>query len=193
MNKILLLLLLLIAVILPCSSQSFAVKSNLLYDATATLNLGVEGALNKKWTLGLLGNYNRWTFSDNMKWKHWMVQPEAKYWFCENFNGSSLGFHLLGGEGNVGNLNIPINMLGTNLKPLKDYRYEGWFVGGGVDYGYSWILSNRWNLEAALGIGYIRFDYDKFTCYECGTWLDSDINNYVGITKVALNIVYIIK
>ena len=35
--------------------QKFAVKSNLLYDATATINLGVEMGLSKKWTLDLSG------------------------------------------------------------------------------------------------------------------------------------------
>ena len=40
-----------------------AVKSNLLYDATTTMNLGIEFGLAPKWTLDISGNYNPWTFS----------------------------------------------------------------------------------------------------------------------------------
>ena len=79
MKKVLFLFLLL-AGMTNVYGQKFAVKSNLLYDATATINLGVEMGLSKKWTLDLSGNYNGWKFGDDMRWKHWMVQPEARYW-----------------------------------------------------------------------------------------------------------------
>ena len=35
------------------NAQSIAVKSNLLYDATSTLNMGVELGLSRQWTLVL--------------------------------------------------------------------------------------------------------------------------------------------
>lgn len=52
------------------SAQDMAVKTNLLYDATTTFNLGAEFCLAPKWTLDLSANYNPFTFSDNKKWKH---------------------------------------------------------------------------------------------------------------------------
>ncbi len=55
--------------------QEIALKTNLLYDATASFNIGAEIALGRKYTLDVSGNWNPWTFSDNMKWKHWFVQP----------------------------------------------------------------------------------------------------------------------
>ena len=61
------------------SAQEFAVKSNLLYDATSTINLGVEYGLSPRWTLEVSGNYNAWTFSDNKKMKLWMLQPGVRY------------------------------------------------------------------------------------------------------------------
>ena len=36
---------------LGAKGQDFAIKTNLLYDATTTINLGVEAALSEKWTL----------------------------------------------------------------------------------------------------------------------------------------------
>jgi len=193
-NRLLLLgLVFTIASITSAYSQKIAVKTNLLYDATTTMNLGVELGLNKKWTLDVSGNYNPWTFSNNKKWKHWMAQPEAKYWLCEKFNGHYFGVHLHGGEFNVGGLNTDFKILSYNFADLKHYRYEGWFVGGGISYGYSWILSNRWNFEAGIGVGYAGFKYDKYECPECGSWLDDGFFNYFGVTKLALSIIYIIK
>ena len=46
-------------------AQEVAVKTNLLYDATTTFNLGAEFCLAPKWTLDLSANYNPFTFSDN--------------------------------------------------------------------------------------------------------------------------------
>ena len=85
------------SLICPALAQETAVKTNLLYDATTTMNLGVEFGLSPKWTLDVSGNYNPWTFSKNKKWKHWLVQPEARYWFCNKMMGSFIGFHALGG------------------------------------------------------------------------------------------------
>ena len=79
-------------------AQNVAVKTNLLYDAAATINAGVEVGLAPKWTLDVSGNFNGWTMSDDRKWKHWMIQPEARYWFCDRFAGHFLGIHAHGGQ-----------------------------------------------------------------------------------------------
>ena len=65
----------------PARAQEIAIKTNFLYDATATVNAGVEIGLAPKWTLDLSGNLNAWSKNEHTKWKHWMVQPEARYWF----------------------------------------------------------------------------------------------------------------
>ena len=59
------------------SAQDIAIKTNLLYDISTTINLGAEFRLAPKWTLDLSANYNPFTFSDSKKWKHWMAQPEV--------------------------------------------------------------------------------------------------------------------
>ena len=128
-----------VASFLPLRGQRVAVKTNLLADATTTFNIGVELALHPKWTLDVSGNYNPWTFRDNRKWQHWLVQPEARYWFCQKMSGHFLGFHVEGGAFNIGNLNVNMKLLGTDFRRLKDKRYEGWLAGGGIGYGYSWM------------------------------------------------------
>lgn len=173
-------------------AQDIALKTNALYWATATPNLGVEVSLAPKWTLDISGGYNPWTFSDNMKWKHWAVQPEARYWLCEKMGGHFFGLHALGGQYNIGNVDIDIKLFGTDFSSLKNNRYEGWFVGGGISYGYAWLLGKHWNLEAEIGVGYIYTRYDIYQCPECGSKLDEGVkHNYIGPTKAALNLVYV--
>lgn len=193
MNKrILFVLVAIISFISPALAQKVAVKSNLLYDATSTINLGAEFGLSPKWTLDVSANYNPWTYSNNKKWKHWLVQPEARYWFCNKMMGHFVGFHAIGGAYNIGNVNADFKFLGTDFSKLKDYRYEGWFAGAGVAYGYSWVLSKHWNFEAELGVGYTYSKSDKFECTSCGEKLESDkTHHYVGPTKAALNLVYV--
>jgi long-subunit fatty acid transport protein len=193
MNKrILFVLLAFIGFISPAMAQKVAVKTNLLYDATSTINLGTEFGLSPKWTLDVSANYNPWTYSNNKKWKHWLVQPEARYWFCNKMMGHFIGFHTIAGSYNIGNVNAVFKFLGTDFSKLKDYRYEGWFVGAGVAYGYSWVLSKHWNLEAELGIGYTYSKSDKFECASCGEKMEDDkTHHYVGPTKAALNLVYV--
>lgn len=164
--------------------QVVAVKSNLLYDATTTINLGLEIGLSSKWTLDLSGNYNPWQFSDNKKLKHWLVQPELRYWTCEKFYGHFLGLHGHYAKYNAG---------GIELLGLKNYRYEGKLYGGGISYGYHWLLGKRWGLEASIGVGYARLEYDKYRCEKCGDKLGDYKTNYFGPTKASVSLIYIIK
>lgn len=173
-------------------AQKAAIKTNLLYDATTTFNLGVEFSLAPKWTFDLSGNYNPWSFSDNKKWKHWIVQPEARYWFCNKMMGHFLGFHALGGQYNIDNIDADFMLLGTDFSKLKEHRFEGWMIGAGIAYGYTWTLSKHWNLEAELGLGYVFSKYDQYECEKCGEKVESDkSHHYVGPTKAAINLVYV--
>ncbi len=176
---------------LPLSAQKAAIKTNLVSDAFLNPNLGLEVALAPKWTLDLSGQVNFWTV-DGRKWRHWLVQPEARYWFCRKFSSHFLAVHALGGEYNFGNLDAPFTFLGSDFSKLKDRRYQGWGAGAGIGYGYDWILSKHWNIEAEIGIGWIYTRYSSYPCAQCGKKIDSNrVHNYFGPTKAAINLVYV--
>lgn len=164
-------------------AQDVAVKTNLLYDATATINLGVEVGLAPKWTLDVSGNFNGWKMSDDRRWKHWLIQPEARYWFCDRFSRHFLGFHAVGGQYNVGGVDTGINLFGTDFSKLKDHRYQGWAVGAGIAYGYAWLLGEHWNLEFEIGFGYAYTKYDVYECVGCGRRVGDNDHHYIGPTK----------
>ena len=190
MKKTLCTLLLMLAMTVGVKAQVAAVKTNLLYDAAANVNLGLEFGLAPKWTLDLSADYNGWRI-DNKTWKHWFVQPEARYWFCDTFSKHFIAFHAIGGQYNVGHIGHGFEFLGTDLRKLADNRYQGWGVGGGIAYGYDWILGKHWNLEAEIGIGYVYLNYDVYKCQTCGRKIGEGHHNYFGPTKAAINLVYI--
>jgi len=180
-------ILILIVSSMSASSQNFAFKNNLVYDATLTPNLGMEIGLGKKTTLDIIGGYNPFTYSDKKKFKHWLAQPELRIWFCEKFNGTFFGIHAHGGQFNVAGNHLPFGIFPN----LKGYRYEGYFYGGGISIGYQWVLSKRWSIETSIGAGYARIEYDKY-CKECGPKLKSDHYNYWGPTKANVSLIYFI-
>ena len=170
-------------------AQQVGLKTNLLYDATTTPNLGLEMGVGKKHSVQIFYGLNAWKFNsgDNQKYlKHWVVNPEWRYWFCHRFNGSFVGIHALGGQYNAARINVPLGW----WDELKDHRFEGWFAGGGVSYGYQWVMSKHWNFEAAIGLGAAYIDYGKFKCGTCGTKIEDGHKIYVGPTKAALSLLY---
>lgn len=157
-------------------NPQFALKSNLLYGATATPNLGLEWGLGRKTTFDLAAGYNWFDWPDNKKWKHWIAQPAIRFWTCERFNGHFFGLHLHGGEFNVGGVGP--------FKTIKNNRYDGWFAGGGVSYGHQWVISTRWAFELEIGAGYARLEYRRFGCAECQPKTGDGHYNYWGPTKL---------
>lgn len=157
-------------------SQNVALKTNGLYWLTTTTNFGVETAFNEKVTLEIDASYNPWTFKDDKKMHLILAQPELKYWLCGKYEGHFVGIHLHGAQYYGG--------FGSKL-------YDGYLAGGGVTYGYDWILSPHWNLEAALGVGYAHLWYKESPNLPCIKCQEHKHKNYVGPTKAALSLVYI--
>ncbi len=190
-KKILTLVLLVLCCIPGVRGQDAALKTNVLYDATLTVNAGLEIGLAPKWSLDVSGNYNGWTV-DGHKWKHWLLQPEARYWFCDRFARHFVGLHVLGGKYNVGHIDTGLKIFNTDFSVLKEHRFQGWAVGAGLAYGYAFILDRHWNLELEAGFGYVYTRYDVYECKDCGKRIEKDKpHHYVGPTKAAVNLVYL--
>lgn len=152
-----------------------AVKTNLLYDALLNANLGVEFKMSRRWSFDLSGNYNGWRLSHGRQWKHWFVQPEARYWLNDNMKGHFFAANLIGGQFNT---------------TLNGARRQGWGAGISAGYGYSWHFGSHWGVEVELTAGYVRYRYDKYPCAGCGRKIGTRNRNYIGPTKAAVSLVY---
>lgn len=166
-------------------SQQVGARVNMLWWATTTPNLGVEVSIGKKLTISADGNYNAWTFfSDGMSLRHWLVQPEVRYWTCKSFEGHFVGLHGHYGKYNVGQ--IPF------LPELDKYTYRGELYGGGVSYGYHFAIGRRWGLELTAGVGYTYLEYNKYVCSECAELMGRYKRHFFGPTRIGVSFIYII-
>ena len=130
MNKISIYLIITITLlsVFPMKGQHVALKSNLLYWSTTTPNMGFEFRMGKKLSLDLWGAYNSWEFKDDMSHKHYLVQPELRYWPCQTYEGHFFGLHGHYGHFNIGQ--IPF------IPGLEEKNYRGSLYGGGLTWGY---------------------------------------------------------
>lgn len=182
------------------NAQRIGVKTNALYWATATPNVGFEFALGDRWTFELAGGYNPWTLNSekNVKAKHFLVTPEFRYWFCESFNGHFIGINGNYTQFNVGGILIPelfykVDSNGIFLDNLQHSRSEGWAAGAGITYGYAWPISRRWNMEFTLGVGFWYSEYDRYESRPCGLFHESNIRKVLGPTDLGISFIYLIK
>lgn len=162
-------------------------KTNLPYWGTATFNLGIEARLAKKWSLDLEAGLNpfdgkRDDGSYGRTMKHLRIHPELRYWFCETFHGHFLGLHVPF---------IAYNFADLKVLDLDGKRRQGWGTGAGISYGYDWLLSRHWNLEATLGVGYLYLNYDEFPCTHCGNKKEDQKKHYFGPTQAAVSLIYV--
>lgn len=180
-------------------SQEVALKTNILYDLTTTPNIGIEIGLGGRSTFNLTYGLNPWKFKSDSHGdryvKHWVVMPEYRWWPCTRMYGHFIGVHALGGQLNTANVDLPVPGMffnGLNLRnAVKDGRYQGWYTGGGLTYGYQFAMSRHWNLETEIGIGYIHMWYDQYPCGECGVRIRKGGINYAGLTKLGVSLMYI--
>lgn len=193
-------------------AETVGIKSNVLGWATTNANLGLELGLARRSTLSVTGALNPWSFPDERHLRSWIAMPEYRHWFCEKFTGHFLGIHALGGQYNAKNVNFPLKplIIASTVTPgpgeadpasqqkgwpdlasaaNKGRHAEGWFVGGGITYGYQWMLSRHWNLEASLGVGYA---YSMMKFYgRCDRTIDERKLHYVGPTHANLSFMYL--
>ena len=165
-------------------AQKIVLKTNGLGWLTTTPNLGAEILLSPDFTLDLYGSYNAWNYGGDTRLRHILFQPELRYWFCGSFQKHFVGAHLHAADYNIAN--VPF------FRGLKDYTYRGQLYGAGLSYGYHFPLGTRWAMEATLGLGYAYMKYKKYTCRECAELKARVTRHYIGPTKVAVNLIYVI-
>lgn len=174
------------------AQNTFALKTNLLHDATASMNLAGEYAFAPKWSVQLEGSLRLWD-AYGFTLDHYIVRPEARYWFCERFNGFFASAYVLGGKATVGHF-YDFSKIYRRF-PNLDYFLlkDATLLSGGVGVGYDLILSRHWNVEFAGSLGYMFVKGDEYDYYDqdAGPLLTGSIFDYVGPTALSVSIVYL--
>ena len=159
-------ILIILAALVACSvtgakAQFYGIKVNTLGLATGTVNAGAEVSVAKQWSVELSGYWNP-IKTDRFSSRFWYVQPAARYWLYEHFVGHFVAAHPVYGRYRVGN---------------DLWYYKGWLTGVGFSYGYTWILTKRWNLTAEGGIGFY-YMRDRKRLHHIDPWQPECVTNY---------------
>lgn len=188
-------------------AQKLALRNNLLYDATLTPNIGAELRIDSAWTAGVNIGLNAWDIDKgkNKKWRHLLIAPNVRRYFGHKSDKpadrplwgisvdscrkvSYLELDAIYSHFNVGNTKIPFGL----YKSIQDRRLQGDLFALGGKYGYSWILSRDWRLEAEAGIaiGYAWFKEND--CDHCGNYYGKGDRIFL-LPQLGINVVYIIN
>lgn len=179
-------------------AQTLALRTNLLYDATLSPNLGAEVRLGSSWSAGINVGLNAWDIdkAKNKKWRHVLVAPNIRHYFGQktdslyrySLSGHYMEIDALYSHFNVGNTKIPFGLYSA----IKDRRLQGDLLALGSKYGYSWILARDWRIEAEAGvaIGYAWFK--EYDCDHCGTYYGKGDRIFL-LPQLGINVVYIIN
>ena len=166
------------AMSLSAHAQRISVKTNALYWAVATPNIGAEFRLNRHFTLGIEGLANKLKVGSKLNSRVVAVTPEVRYWFSIRPQAG----HFVGLMG-----------MGTDYDvTLKNKVYKGTAIGGGVTYGYSFVLGRHWSLEATAGVGRLHVRDLNHAAYEAEPKETKSSIKFAPL-KLGVSFVYIIK
>jgi hypothetical protein len=168
----------------------FALSSNLLYDVALLPNLSIEAAFGRQSVL-LQG---AWTWLDTRSPDYWsyriqMLWVESRHWWGDR---PALTGFFTGIYGALGTYDVRLCPKGGEpWGSLSNFSYSL-----GITGGYSLPLSQRWNLNFNLGIGYLGGEYNEYNhslCADCYPRRSTKQRRYFGPTQAAVSIVYKIK
>lgn len=168
-----------------------ALRTNLLYDATLSPNLGVDVRVDSAWTVGLLVGINAWDINkaENKKWRHALFSFRARNYLKHSaFHKNYLGGDLIYSHYNVGNTKIPFGLYSA----VKNRRLQGDLIALGGKYGYSWIMARDWRIEAEAGVAVGYAWFKEYDCPHCGTFLGNGDRIFL-LPQLGINVVYIIN
>ena len=212
-NKTITVLLLLSLIIPRSSAQTLALRTNLLYDATLSPNLGAEVRIDSLWSAGINVGFNAWNIdkAKNKKWRHVLVSPNVRRYFGHKRDSLCIyGYrnglykvlrdsvvtrrmqyvegNIIYSHFNVGNTRIPFGL----YKSVRDRRLQGDLMALGAKYGYSWILARDWCIEAEAGVAVGYAWYKEYDCDHCGTYYGKGDRIFL-LPQLGINVVYIIN
>ena len=170
------------------SEFTLAAKTNLLGDLVTAVNFGLELPLGKNLSANAHFMFPWWTagpYGNKYALQMLNAEGELRWWFAPG--EQVLQGHYLALQGNGGKFDIQWG------RDFGCYQCYNWGVG--LSYGYSMSLSEHWNLEFALSVGYMAIDYQHYVPSPDWSILvrdDAKVGtlHYFGPTSLKVSLVY---
>lgn len=163
-----------------------SVSTNLLYDAVLVPNVGLEFNIWDNWTLSLNGMWAWWT-AEKVSW-FWRVyggEVAVRKYFGRRAAVRSMTGHHAGLYGQALSYDLEAGHFGRMSPNLT--------VGGGIEYGYSFPVSNALNIDLSVGIGYLGGQFYEYVENEGHyVWRATVQQRWFGPTKAGVSLVWLI-
>lgn len=168
------------------STFTFAVKSNLLYDAVTALNVEVEVPIRNHWSVMVEHVFPWWETGNKYCLQLLETGVEGRYWFSDNrWHSQKLQGHFAGAYAMSGKYDFQWD---------RDLCYQGRFWSAGVTYGYTKKISRLFRLELSASLGYLSTKYQHYQPSVDYEQLYGDLEgkrkiSYIGPTKLKVSLV----
>lgn len=172
----------------------FALKSNLLFDLASFINIEMELPIKKHLSIAGEWVFPFWKIPKSdltlnllygkLDFKFWLgdrlSKPVMIGWFCDVY----------GGYGKY------------DFQPFLGKGVQGHFLNIGLGAGYAHKIGRNLRMEYAIGLGYLRSDYQKYQMTHDTKYGDikiviypwkKSVCNLVAPTKLAVSLVWIIN
>jgi hypothetical protein len=163
-----------------------AAKNNMLYDLVLVPNVGVELYLGNN--ISLAGNwmYAWWSKYDvHWFWKTYGGDLGVRYWFGKAAAEKPLQGHHVGLYGQIITYDFELGQRG--------YLGDRWTYGAGVEYGYSFPIARRLNLDLNLGLGFLYGEFKEYLPIDGHyVWQSTKLRQWVGPTKGEISLVWLL-
>lgn len=158
-----------------------ALKTNALFLAALTANIGFEAELWPRWSIDIPVWYSPYDITPTRRLRLLAIQPEVRFWPSKAGEGHFFGLHT-----HVVGFDVSINDNGR----YQDPNHALW--GMGLSYGYVINIGKekRWAVEFNIGVGYAEYDYDVYRNWKNGLKFKSGSDSYWGITRAGISIAY---
>lgn len=167
-------------------TRTIGVRTNLLFDAAAVPNVGVEWGMGGRWSMLTNGMFIWLSNSDRHRyWRIAAADVEVRRWLSSNFmKVNREGFHV---GPYVAVYRYDIEFGGTGQR--SDFNW-----GTGAAFGYTAPISTRLTLDFTLSVGYIDGKYKKYRPEDKYYMWEADYRRrYFGPTKAEVALVWNIE
>ncbi len=169
-----------------------ALRSNMLFDALAVPDLGVEFNLGRGWTVGGDAFYAWWGRTDSRRiWRWQGGELYTKKYLGHRSRALHSGWYI-GLYGQILRYDVKLATTGYLSGGSATSFFDHPTVGGGLMVGYTLRLSSRFALDFALGAGYLTGRYQKYHRTDgINVWQSTMTRHYFGPTKAEIALVWI--
>ncbi|MCM1310502.1 MAG: DUF3575 domain-containing protein [Bacteroides sp.] len=177
-----------------CTPFYMDIQTDMLFDALALPNIGVEFYLGKNISLGLNWMYAWWSRNrTHHYWRAYGGELYGRWWFGKAAHRKPLTGHHLGVYGQLYTYDFEWGGRGYLGGKPGGTLWDKAHWGVGVEYGYSLPVTKRLNIDFNIGFGYNTGIYHEYNPEDnCYVWDSTKRRHWFGPNKAGITLVWLI-